>query len=138
MTGSASIRFWVARIRPVVVATMATVMVASAACSCTVPSTQGGSAISNVETSAPLAGAVATQLDAAIGRVMTEASIPGAIVGIWGPSGDYVRAFGVADTATQAHNSSSAKRRDSPTIGTDQFPHSKESARRIITASTTV
>ena len=102
MTGSASIRFWVARIRPVVVATMATVMLASAACSSTVPSTPGGSATSNVETSAPLAGAVATQLDAAIGRVMTEASIPGAIVGIWGPSGDYVRAFGVADKATQA------------------------------------
>ena len=34
--------------------------------------------------------------------VGTEASIPGAIVGIWGPSGDYVRAFGVADKATQA------------------------------------
>ena len=33
---------------------------------------------------------------------MTEASIPGAVVGIWGPAGDYVRAFGVADKATHA------------------------------------
>ena len=33
---------------------------------------------------------------------MTEASIPGAVVGIWGPAGDYVRAFGVADKATRA------------------------------------
>jgi D-alanyl-D-alanine carboxypeptidase len=81
---------------------MATVMVASAACSSTVPSTPGGSATSNVETSAPLAGAVATQLDAAIGQAMAEESMPGAIVGIWGPDGDYVRTFGVADKATHA------------------------------------
>ena len=33
---------------------------------------------------------------------MADASIPGAIVGIWGPSGDYVRAFGVADKASRA------------------------------------
>jgi D-alanyl-D-alanine carboxypeptidase len=33
---------------------------------------------------------------------MTKASIPGAIVGIWGPAGYYVRAFGVADKATRA------------------------------------
>ena len=33
---------------------------------------------------------------------MTAVSIPGAIVGIWGPAGEYVRAFGVADKATGA------------------------------------
>ena len=33
---------------------------------------------------------------------MTEASIPGSIVGIWGPEGNYVRTFGVADKATDA------------------------------------
>lgn len=33
---------------------------------------------------------------------MTEASIPGAIVGIWSPAGDYVRTFGIADKATRA------------------------------------
>jgi D-alanyl-D-alanine carboxypeptidase len=98
MTGSFFTRFWVARIRPVVVAMMATLMVASSACSSTVPSTPVGSATSGVEASAPFA----TQLDAAIGQAMTDASIPGAIVGIWGPAGDYVRAFGVADKATHA------------------------------------
>jgi D-alanyl-D-alanine carboxypeptidase len=51
-----------------------------------------------VEATAPFA----TQLDAAIGQAMTDASIPGAIVGIWGPAGGYVRAFGVADKATHA------------------------------------
>lgn len=33
---------------------------------------------------------------------MADKSIPGAIVGVWGPDGDYVRPFGVADNTTQA------------------------------------
>ena len=33
---------------------------------------------------------------------MTDMSIPGAVVGVWGPTGDYVRSFGVADKATEA------------------------------------
>jgi D-alanyl-D-alanine carboxypeptidase len=77
-------------------------MVALAACSSTVPSTSGGSATSSAQTSTPLANAAATQLDAAIGQAMTKVSIPGAIVGIWGPAGNYVRTFGVADKATHA------------------------------------
>jgi D-alanyl-D-alanine carboxypeptidase len=81
---------------------MATVIVALAACSSTVPSTSGGSTTSSADASSPLAGAAATQFDAAIGQAMTKASIPGAIVGIWGPAGNYVRAFGVADKATRA------------------------------------
>ena len=44
----------------------------------------------------------AQRLDAAIDQVMTAASIPGAIIGIWGPEGRYVRAVGVADKATGA------------------------------------
>ena len=102
MTRSVSPRFWLARIRPVVVAVTATAMVALAACSSTVPSTSGGSATSSAQASTPLVGAVATQLDAAIGQAMTKVSIPGAIVGIWGPAGNYVRTFGVADKATGA------------------------------------
>ena len=102
MTRSVSPRFWLARIRPVVVAVMATVMVASAACSSTVPSTSGVSSASSAEASTPLAGAAASLLDTAVGQAMTEASIPGAIVGIWGPDGDYVRAFGVADKTNRA------------------------------------
>jgi D-alanyl-D-alanine carboxypeptidase len=39
-------------------------------------------------------------LDAAITGAMDSAKIPGAIVGVWSPDGDYVKAFGVADTAT--------------------------------------
>jgi D-alanyl-D-alanine carboxypeptidase len=102
MTRSVSPRFWLARIRPVVVAVTATAMVALAACSSTVPSTSGGSATSSAQASTPLTGAVATQLDAAIGQAMTTASIPGAIVGIWGPAGNYVRTFGVADKVSRA------------------------------------
>jgi D-alanyl-D-alanine carboxypeptidase len=33
---------------------------------------------------------------------MADMSIPGAIVGVWGPMGDYVESFGVADRATEA------------------------------------
>ena len=33
---------------------------------------------------------------------MTAAGVPGAIVGVWGPDGDYIRAFGVADKTTRA------------------------------------
>ena len=37
-----------------------------------------------------------SRLDAAITATMTDMSIPGAVVGVWGPTGDYVRSFGVA------------------------------------------
>ncbi len=42
------------------------------------------------------------QLDAAISDAMSSASIPGAIIGVWGPHGRYVRAIGVADKVTGA------------------------------------
>lgn len=51
---------------------------------------------------ATMAADVTNRLDTAVERVMTESGIPGAIVGIWGPRGDYVRAFGVADKKTRA------------------------------------
>lgn len=41
-------------------------------------------------------------LDAAIGTAMTESEIPGAVVGIWSPEGEYVKAFGKADTGSGA------------------------------------
>lgn len=44
----------------------------------------------------------ASALDTAITRAMSEARIPGAMIGIWSPQGEYVKAFGVADTATGA------------------------------------
>ena len=45
----------------------------------------------------PIADALAHRLDTAVHQAMTATGVPGAIVGIWGPDGDYVRAFGVAD-----------------------------------------
>ncbi|MGW3173668.1 serine hydrolase domain-containing protein [Streptomyces sp. NPDC001153] len=48
-----------------------------------------------------LTPAVARRLDAAVGRVMREANIPGVTVGIWTPGQpSYVRSFGVADKKT--------------------------------------
>lgn len=44
----------------------------------------------------------AAALDATITQTMSQARIPGAMIGIWSPAGDYVRAFGLADTATGA------------------------------------
>jgi len=46
--------------------------------------------------------AVAGHLDTAINDVMKAVDVPGVIVGLWGPDGQYVRAFGVADKATGA------------------------------------
>jgi D-alanyl-D-alanine carboxypeptidase len=46
--------------------------------------------------------AVAKRLDAAINDTMKAVNVPGVMVGLWGPDGQYVRAFGVADKATGA------------------------------------
>ncbi|MEO3975279.1 serine hydrolase domain-containing protein [Streptomyces sp. CAU 1734] len=52
---------------------------------------------------ADLSPAVTARLDAAIRKVMREASVPGVTVGLWAPGkGSYVRSFGVADKATGA------------------------------------
>src|SRR5205814_8253845 len=58
------------------------------------------SASSCTEHTSPLASA--DRLDAAIGQVTANESIPGVIVGIWGPDGEYVRSFGVAVKASHA------------------------------------
>jgi len=57
---------------------------------------------STSEITKPINEALAQRLDAAVNQAMSAAGVPGAIVGIWGPDGDYVRAFGVADKATRA------------------------------------
>jgi D-alanyl-D-alanine carboxypeptidase len=67
-----------------------TAIVVAALCAC-------GSDASSTEGSA-----LSDRLDTAIQRVMADKSIPGAIVGIWGPDDDYVRAFGIADKASRA------------------------------------
>ncbi|MFE7593488.1 serine hydrolase domain-containing protein [Kitasatospora sp. NPDC057512] len=50
----------------------------------------------------PLTPDVRARLDDAIRQVMSEASVPGVIVGYTSPRGSYQRAFGVADKATGA------------------------------------
>lgn len=65
---------------------------------------------SSSESPGPASGQVSTQLDSetvrrldvAINQAMSTASIPGAIVGVWGPQGQYIRAAGIADKATGA------------------------------------
>jgi D-alanyl-D-alanine carboxypeptidase len=72
-----------------------TAMVTLCACGSTDSSTEGS--VTSSAKSGPTA-----RLDAAINQVMKDASIPGVAVGIWGPDGDYVRAFGVADKKSGA------------------------------------
>jgi D-alanyl-D-alanine carboxypeptidase len=50
----------------------------------------------------PMSDAVAQRLDTAVNQAMTAVNVPGAIIGVWGPDGSYVRAFGVADKASGA------------------------------------
>jgi len=86
-------------------AAAAVTAVALAGCSNT---TEDRSAPSTPETSsavpaeAELDPALSQRLTEAVERVMDEADIPGAIVGVWRPDGRYVRAFGVADRASGA------------------------------------
>ncbi|WP_377270541.1 serine hydrolase domain-containing protein [Peterkaempfera sp. SMS 1(5)a] len=48
-----------------------------------------------------LTPALAAKLDQAVRRVLAEADLPGAVVGLWTSGGRYVRAFGVSDMATR-------------------------------------
>lgn len=51
----------------------------------------------------PGSESLAGRLDAVIQETMREAGVPGVVVGLWRPGqADYVRSFGVADTATGA------------------------------------
>jgi D-alanyl-D-alanine carboxypeptidase len=59
-----------------------------------------GPASSQISTQ--LDGETVRRLDVAINQAMRTASIPGAIVGVWAPQGQYVRAAGIADKATGA------------------------------------
>jgi D-alanyl-D-alanine carboxypeptidase len=84
-------------------AVTAVVLVATSGCADeSKPQSSTTSPPATSETAKPMNDALAQRLDAAVNQAMTAASIPGAIVGIWGPDGDYVRAFGVADKTTRA------------------------------------
>jgi D-alanyl-D-alanine carboxypeptidase len=54
------------------------------------------------EAEKPMNDAIAKRLDSAVNQAMSAAGVPGAIIGIWGPDGTYIRAFGVADKTTRA------------------------------------
>ena len=90
--------------RILALAMAATLLLAVSGCSD--PSTESKSSTSPASSTAapskPINDALAQRLDAAVNQAMSAAGVPGAIVGIWGPDGDYVRAFGVADKATRA------------------------------------
>ena len=56
----------------------------------------------SAESTAEIDTGTAQRLDAVINQAMSPASIPGAIIGVWGPDGRYIRTFGLADKATGA------------------------------------
>ncbi|RZK96030.1 MAG: class A beta-lactamase-related serine hydrolase [Rhodococcus sp. (in: high G+C Gram-positive bacteria)] len=93
--------------RRILTAAAAALLLVPVACSEDSSST-GTSATSTTEQSgSPSTGAdaqidpgVADRLDEAIEKTMSMAAIPGAIVGVWGPDGKYVKAFGVADKSS--------------------------------------
>jgi D-alanyl-D-alanine carboxypeptidase len=83
-------------------AVTAVVLVATSGCADeSKPQSSTTSLPATSETAKPMNDSLAQRLDAAVNQAMTAAGIPGAIVGIWGPDGDYVRAFGVADKTTR-------------------------------------
>lgn len=82
---------------------LATVGALTLAVGLTVPATAAAAPVDDdpgtvITVSPELAG----RLDSAITEAMTATSVPGTIVGLWGPDGTYIRAFGVADKATGA------------------------------------
>ncbi|RVW06049.1 serine hydrolase domain-containing protein [Rhodococcus spongiicola] len=83
----------------------ALLLVLGAACSGGSSSTDGSAtsteAQSSPDTGTQLDSAMVDRIDAAIENTMTMASIPGAIVGVWGPDGNYVKALGVADKTSR-------------------------------------
>lgn len=88
--------------RLVAVATLATTVMVTASSSPSWATSQSGVSSASTAAGQSLNARTAARLVAGIRAAMTTASIPGAIVGIWGPAGNFVRAFGVASKATNA------------------------------------
>jgi D-alanyl-D-alanine carboxypeptidase len=87
----------------IVLAVTAAVLLIATGCgdeSAPPPSSTAGPPSSS-EAAKPINEALATRLDTAVNQAMTAAAVPGAIIGIWGPDGSYVRGFGVADKVTR-------------------------------------
>jgi D-alanyl-D-alanine carboxypeptidase len=88
----------------VIALTVTAVLLATSGCAgkSTSPQSSTTSPAASSQQAKPMNDALAQRLDTAIDQAMTPAGIPGAMVGIWGSDGDYVRAFGVADKTTRA------------------------------------
>jgi D-alanyl-D-alanine carboxypeptidase len=90
--------------RMTALAVTAVLLLATSGCTDKSTSTQPSATAppASSEAARPIPDALAQRLDTSVNQAMTAAAIPGAIVGIWGPDGSYVRAFGVADKTTRA------------------------------------
>lgn len=88
----------------VIALAVTTLLLAASGCTQESGSTQSSTSAppASSATAKSIDDALAQRLDAAINQAMTTTGVPGAIVGIWGPDGDYVRAFGVSDKSTRA------------------------------------
>jgi D-alanyl-D-alanine carboxypeptidase len=85
----------------VVAGVLVTAIVIASVCACALDATSTDASAS--PGAAPrFPRATTDRLDAAIEQVLADKSTPGAIVGVWGPDGEYVRSFGVANKATRA------------------------------------
>jgi D-alanyl-D-alanine carboxypeptidase len=65
-------------------------------------SQQDASPSSSAESTSELNADMRQKIDSALQHAMSEASVPGVILGVWGPDGRYERAYGMADTITGA------------------------------------
>jgi D-alanyl-D-alanine carboxypeptidase len=90
--------------RMTALAVTAVLLLATSGCTDKPTSTQPSATAppASSEAARPIPDALAQRLDTSVNQAMTAAAIPGAIVGMWGPDGSYVRAFGVADKTTRA------------------------------------
>lgn len=91
--------------RRLLAAASGVLLIVAAGCGNDSASRQSGGATSSppsAEATNEIDAGTAQRLDTAINQAMGAASIPGAIVGLWGPDGRYIRTFGVADKVTGA------------------------------------
>jgi D-alanyl-D-alanine carboxypeptidase len=91
--------------RSTVFAAIAVLGLAASGCAdepATQPSPTAPPASSSADPAKPMSDAVAQRLDTTVNQAMAAVNVPGAMIGVWGPDGSYVRAFGVADKATGA------------------------------------
>jgi D-alanyl-D-alanine carboxypeptidase len=82
--------------RAAIATALVIVLAGGAACGSSTSSTSSGSP------SKTLSSSTTSQLDKAVPQAMSQEGVPGAIVGYWSPNGNYVKTFGVADTATRS------------------------------------